>query len=71
MSLHCLHFDIKYRTGKLNQATDALSHCPKSSLDMSSDRGSEESEEYKTISYEMVSDDLTELIDGIKIPTKP
>ena len=61
-------FDIKYRTGKSNQAADALSHCPKSSLDMSSDRGSEESEEYETISYEVISDDLTELIDGIKIP---
>ena len=24
-------FDIKYRTGKSNQAADALSHCPKSS----------------------------------------
>ena len=59
-------FNIKYRTGKSNQAADALSHCPKSSLDMSSDRGGEE--EYETISYEVISDDLTELIDGIKIP---
>ena len=59
-------FNIKYRTGKLNQTADALSHFPKSSLDMSSDRGSEE--EYETISYEVISDDLTELIDGIKIP---
>ena len=33
---------------------------------MSSDRGSEE--EYETIPYEVISDDLTELIDGIKIP---
>ena len=61
-------FNIKYRTDKLNQAADTLSCCPKSSLDMSSDRGSEESEEYETISYEVISDDLTELIDGIKIP---
>ena len=45
-----------------------MSHHPKSSLDMYSDRGSEESEEYKTISYEVISDDLTELIDGIQIP---
>ena len=59
-------FDIKYRTGKLNQAADALSHHPKSSLDRSSDRGSEE--EYETISYEVISDDLTELIDRIKMP---
>ena len=59
-------FDIKYRTGKSNQAADALSHCPQSSLDISNDRGSEE--EYETISYEVISNDLTELIDGIKIP---
>ena len=59
-------FDNKYRMGKLNQAADALSHHPKSSVDISSDRGSEE--EYETISYEVISDDLTEVIDGIKIP---
>ena len=59
-------FDIKCRTGKSNQAADALSCHPKSSLDMSSDRGSKE--EYETISYKVISDDLTELIDGIKIP---
>ena len=59
-------FDIKYRMGKSNQVTDALSHCPKSGVDMSSDRRSEEG--YETISYEVISDDLTEVIDGIKIP---
>ena len=61
-------FYIKYEAGKSNQAADALSHHPKSSLDWSSDRGSEE--EYETISYEMISDDLTELIDGIKMKFK-
>ena len=50
----------------MNQAADALSHHPKSSVDMSSDRGREE--EYETMSYEVISDDLTEVIDGIKIP---
>ena len=59
-------FYIKYRIGKSNQAADALSHDPKSSVDMSSDRGSKE--EYETISYEVISDDLTEVIEGIKIP---
>ena len=59
-------FDIKYRTGRSNQAADALSHHPKSSVDMSSDRGSDE--EYETLSYEVISDDLTELIHGIKMP---
>ena len=56
-------FDIKYRMDKSNQAADALSHPPKSSVDMSSDSGSEE--EYETISYEVISDGLTKLIDGI------
>ena len=59
-------FDIKYRKDKSNQAADALSHHPKSGVDMSSDRGSKE--EYETIPYEVISDDLTEVIDGIKIP---
>ena len=59
-------FDIKYTTGKSNQAANALSCCPKSSVDMSSDGGSEE--EYETITYEVISDDLTELIHGIKMP---
>ena len=59
-------FDIKCGMGKSNQAADALSCHPKSSVDMSSDRESEEEQE--TISYEVISDDLTEVIDGIKIP---
>ena len=59
-------FDIKYRRGKSNQAAHALSHHPKSSVDMSSDRGNKE--DYETISYEVISDDLTEVIDGIKKP---
>ena len=65
-ALPLFDFDIKYRMGKSNQAADALSHQPKSSVVMSSDKGSEE--EYETISYEVISDDLTEAIDGIKIP---
>ena len=52
--------------GKSNQAADALSFHPKSSVDMSSDRGSEE--EYETILYEVIRDDLTEVVDEIKIP---
>ena len=59
-------FDIKYRTDKSNQAADALSCCPKSSIDISNDR--ESKEEYETILYEIVSDDLSDVIDGIKIP---
>ena len=67
--LALVDFNIKYRMGKSNQATDALSHHPKLSVDMSSYRGSEE--DYETISYEVISDDLTELIDGIKMPIEP
>ena len=59
-------FDIKYRIGKLNQSADALSHHPKSSVDISNDRGSEE--EYGTILYEVVSGGLSDVINGIKIP---
>ena len=59
-------FDIKYRMGKSNQAADALSHHPKSSTNISSDVGSEE--EYGTLSYEIVSDGLTNVVNGIKIP---
>ena len=47
-------FDIKYRMGKSNQAADPLSHCPKASVDMSSDRGSEE--EYETILFNSITD---------------
>ena len=59
-------FDIKYRMGKSNQAADTLSPHPKSSTDISNDRKSEEVHE--TISYEIVNDDLSDVIDGIKIP---
>ena len=54
-------FDIKYRMGKLNQVADALSCHPRSNIDVSSDKGSKEE-------YEIVSDDLSDVIDGIKIP---
>ena len=43
-----------------------MSHHPKSSADMSSDWGNKN--EYETISYEVISDDLTGVIDEFKIP---
>ena len=52
-------FDIKYRTGKSNQAADTLSHHPKTDNDISSDN---DSEEYETISYAVVCDDLCEIV---------
>ena len=58
-------FDIKYRTGKLNQAADTLSHCPKTNNYNSSDS---DIEEYKTISCAVVCDDLCEVFKGKKLP---
>ena len=57
--------DIKYRTGKLNKAVDTLSHHTYVSEEVNSDSGSEE---YETISYAVVCEELEELLDGEKIP---
>ena len=46
--LALFNFDIKYRSGKLNQAADALSHRPMTDDEILSDS---ESDRYKTISY--------------------
>ena len=43
-----------------------MGYHPKSSTDISSDR--ESGEEYKTISCEIVGDDLTDVMKGIKLP---
>ena len=48
--LALFNFDIKYRTGKWNQAADTLSHHPKTDNDNSSDSDSDR-EKYETISY--------------------
>ena len=58
-------FDIKYHTGKSNQAANTLSCHPRSNTDISSDA---ESEEYETISYIVVSDDLISVNNGIHLP---
>ena len=58
-------FDIKYRSGKLNQAADALSHHPRSENKNFSNC---ESDGYETISYAVVFDDLSEVIRGEKLP---
>ena len=52
-------FDIKYRSGKLNQAADALSCCPMTDSEILSDT---ESDGYKTISYDVMCNDLSEVI---------
>ena len=56
--------DVKYRSGKLNQAADALSHCPKLENEDFSDC---ESDGNKTISYTVVCNDLPEVIKGEKL----
>ena len=58
-------FDIKYRSGKLNQAADTLRHHPKSDNENFSNC---ESDGYETISYAVVCDDLCEVIKGEKLP---
>ena len=58
-------FDIKYRSGKLNQAADTLSHCPTTDIEILSDT---ESDGYETISYTVMCDDLSEVIKREKLP---
>ena len=58
-------FDIKYRSGKLNQAADTLSHHPRTDSEILSDS---ESDGYETISYAMMCNDLSEIIKGEKFP---
>ena len=58
-------FDIKYRSGKSNQAADALSHHPTTDIEILSNT---ESDGYETISYAVMCDDLSEVFKGKKLP---
>ena len=58
-------FDIKYRSGKLNQAADALSHHPRTENESF---GNCENDGYETILYTVVCDDLSKVIRGEKLP---
>ena len=58
-------FDIKYRSGKSNQAADTLSHCPTTDSEILSNT---EGDEYEPISYAVMCDDLSEVIKGEKLP---
>ena len=49
----------------MNQAADTLGHCPKTNNDNFSDN---ESDEYETISYTVVCNDLCKVIKGEKLP---
>ena len=59
------NFDIKYRSGKSNQAADALSHHPKTEDENFSDS---ESDRCKTILYTVICNDLSKVIKGEKLP---
>ena len=58
-------FDIKYRSGKSNQAADTLSHHQKTEDENFSDS---ESDRYETILYAVICDDLSKVIKGEKLP---
>ena len=63
--LALFNFDIKYRSGKSNQAADASSHHPMTDNEILSDS---ESDGYETISYTVMCNDLSEIIKGEKLP---
>ena len=58
-------FDIKYRSGKSNQAADALSHHRTTDIEILSNT---ESDGYETISYAVMCDDLSDVFKGEKLP---
>ena len=58
-------FNIKCRSGKLNQAADTLSHCPMTDSEILSNS---EINGYKTLSYVVMCNDLSEIIEGEKLP---
>ena len=58
-------FDIKYRSGKSNQAADTWSCHPATDIEILSNT---ESDGYETISYTVMCDDLSEVIKGEKLP---
>ena len=59
-------FDIKYRVGKSNQVADALSRWPVNPD--SSSEPSDDEEEWKTISYEVVCQILNYHLGSSKLP---
>ena len=63
--LALFYFDIKYRSGKSNQAADALSHCPVRDDEILNDS---ESDGYKTVLYAVICNDLSEVIKGENYP---
>ena len=59
------NFYIRFQIGNSNQAANTLSHCPVTNDKSSSDI---KSEQYKTVLYTVVCDDLTSTIKGIELP---
>ena len=62
--LALFNFNIKYRSGKSNKAADALSHCPVTDTEILSNA---KSDRYKTISYAVMPNDLSEIIKEEKL----
>ena len=65
MTLLFFDFDIKYKSGKSIQAADALSHHSVTDDEILSDS---ESNGYKTLSYTVICNDLSEVIKGENYP---
>ena len=63
--LALFNFDIKYRSGKSNQAADTLSHCPMTDDEILSNSGSYG---YETILYAVICNGLSEVIKGENYP---
>ena len=57
----------KYQPGKSNKVADALSHCLHLDNEESSDASSEE---YDTVSYTTICEDITNAINGENLPTE-
>ena len=67
VSLPCLIFNIIYRSGKTNQATDALSQCPEPNCRLESDSDSN-SDDPVMLSYATICDIIKLVLGDTKIP---
>ena len=65
--LALFNFNIIYRSGKTNQATDALSQCPEPNCKLESDSGSD-SEDPVMLSYATMCDTIKLVLGDTKIP---
>ena len=66
-TLALFHFNIIYRSGKTNQATDALSQCPEPNCRLESDSDSN-SDDPVMLSYATICDIIKLVLGDTKIP---